>query len=81
MPEWPGTGPSPMSKVYREIGGGPVPGHSGKVAQLRLEVAPQGVVGPVAHRVPTAASHGSMRVASCKAKLDLEPKWLRFTYR
>ena len=32
MAAWPtaagGTGPSPVSKVYREMGGGPVPGHS-----------------------------------------------------
>ena len=34
-----------MSKVYREMGGGPVPGHSGTVAQLRVAVAPPAVVG------------------------------------
>ena len=49
-----------MSKVYREIGGGPVPGHSGKVAQIRLEVAPPRVVGPVASGVRMASSDGSL---------------------
>ena len=58
------------------MGAGPVPGHSGKVAQLRLEVAPREVVVHAAMLLPTAASHGSMRVASCKAKLDLEQEWL-----
>ena len=67
------------------MGGGPVLGHSGKVAQIRLGVALPAVVGQAAPLLQSAASHGSMRVtlrvASCKAKLDLEPKWLRFIYR
>ena len=63
-----------MSKVYREIGGGPVPGHSGPVAQLlqavappavavvqlRPEVAPPPVVGQAARVLQSAASHGSV---------------------
>ena len=63
-----------MSKVYREMGGGPVPGHSGPVAQLlqavappavavvqlRQAVAPPAVVGQAAILLRTAASHGSV---------------------
>ena len=47
MAAWPtaagGTGPSPVSKVHREIGGGPVPGHCGPVGQLLQAVAPPAV--------------------------------------
>ena len=49
-----------MSKVYREMGGGPVPGHSGTVAQLRVAVAPPAVVGKAAPLLRSAASHGSV---------------------
>ena len=63
-----------MSAVYREYCGGPVPGHSGTVAQLlqavappavavvqlRPEVAPPPVVGQAARVLQSAASHGSV---------------------
>ena len=63
-----------MSAVYREYCGGPVPGHSGTVAQLRHavappavavvqlrpEVAPPPVVVHAAILLLTAASHGEV---------------------
>ena len=58
-----------MSKVYCEIGGGPVPGHSGPVAQLLQAVAPPAVaVAQLRQAVAPPAvvgQAGSVRGASC----------------